>query len=102
MVGETTRRFCKSKIDMDEYQLLNHSNLGSVAGGCGRKLGLLGGSSCTHIDNLHQEVIDFVLHAPRREEQDAIDDAINRSLAILPDAISGRMEAAMLKLHTKA
>lgn len=51
--------------------------------------------------DLRQEVIDFVLHAPRREEQEAIDDAINRSLTILPDAIAGRMEAAMLKLHTK-
>jgi PTH1 family peptidyl-tRNA hydrolase len=47
-------------------------------------------------------VIDFVLHPPRRDEQDAIDDCLNRCLNILPDALGGRMEAAMLKLHTKA
>ena len=35
-------------------------------------------------------------------EQDAIDDCLNRCLNILPDALGGRMEAAMLKLHTKA
>jgi len=51
---------------------------------------------------LRQEVIDFVLHPPRREEQDAIDDCLNRCLNVLPDALGGRMEAAMLKLHTKA
>jgi len=50
---------------------------------------------------LRQEVADFVLHPPRREEQDAIDDVLNRSVAVLPDALAGRMEAAMMKLHTK-
>ena len=51
--------------------------------------------------NLRNEVADFVLHPPRAEEQNAIDDAISRSLAVLPDALGGRMEAALQKLHTK-
>ena len=50
---------------------------------------------------LNQQVIDFVLHPPRREEQSAIDAEIDRALALVPDCIAGRMEAAMLKLHTR-
>jgi len=48
-----------------------------------------------------QEVVDYVLHPPRAEEQTAIDDAIARSLAIWPLLSEGKTEAAMLKLHTK-
>ncbi len=51
--------------------------------------------------NLNQEVIDFVLHPPRRDERTAIDDEMARAMAILPDCVAGRMEAAMLKLHTR-
>ena len=51
---------------------------------------------------LNQQVIDFVLHPPRRDEQSAIDAEIDRALAIVPDCVAGRMEAAMLKLHTRA
>jgi peptidyl-tRNA hydrolase, PTH1 family len=48
-----------------------------------------------------QEVVDYVLHAPRSEEQAAIDDAIAKSLAVWPLLADGKTEAAMLKLHTK-
>jgi PTH1 family peptidyl-tRNA hydrolase len=48
-----------------------------------------------------QEVVDYVLHPPRAEEQAAIDDAITRSLEIWPLLVDGKTEAAMLKLHTK-
>jgi PTH1 family peptidyl-tRNA hydrolase len=48
-----------------------------------------------------QEVVDYVLHPPRGEEQSAIDDAIARSLEIWPLLADGKTEAAMLKLHTK-
>lgn len=48
-----------------------------------------------------QEVVDYVLHPPRREEQSAIDDAIAKSLEIWPLLSEGKTEAAMLKLHTK-
>ena len=48
-----------------------------------------------------QEVVDYVLHAPRAEEQAAIDEAIARSLEVWPLLAADRQEAAMLKLHTK-
>ena len=46
------------------------------------------------------EVIDYVLHAPRLEEQQAIDDAMARSLNVWPQMLADQMEAAMLALHT--
>ena len=49
-----------------------------------------------------REVIDYVLHAPGKDEQTAIDDAINRALNVWPQMVAGKMEEAMLKLHTKA
>ena len=48
-----------------------------------------------------QEVVDFVLHPPRAEEQPLIDDAIARSLAVWPLLVDDKHAAAMLKLHTK-
>jgi PTH1 family peptidyl-tRNA hydrolase len=48
-----------------------------------------------------QEVVDYVLHPARAEEQSLIDDAIARSLEVWPLLAEDRQEAAMLKLHTK-
>lgn len=48
-----------------------------------------------------QEVIDYVLHPPRVEEQPLIDDAIARSLEVWPLLAQDDYAAAMLKLHTK-
>jgi peptidyl-tRNA hydrolase, PTH1 family len=48
-----------------------------------------------------QEVVDFVLHPPRKEDRDLIDEAIDRSLAVFDSILDGKMEAAMHKLHTK-
>ena len=48
-----------------------------------------------------RDVIDYVLHAPRIEEQDEIDSALTRALAVWPQIIADETEAAMLKLHTK-
>lgn len=50
---------------------------------------------------LQQEVADFVLHAPRRDELTAIEDELRRSLVIAPDALAGHLEAAMHKLHSR-
>jgi PTH1 family peptidyl-tRNA hydrolase len=47
-----------------------------------------------------QEVADYVLHRPRLEEQQAIDDAIVRALAIWPSLETGDTERAMHLLHT--
>ena len=49
-----------------------------------------------------QEVVDYVLRPPRKEEADAIDEAIDRALAAWPDIAKGDMERAMLALHTRA
>ncbi len=48
-----------------------------------------------------QEVVDYVLHAPRAEEQRAIDDALSRAHDVWPLIAAGDMQAAMLRLHTK-
>ena len=48
-----------------------------------------------------REVVDYVLHAPRVEEQNEIDKALTRALDVWPQVIADEMEAAMLKLHTK-
>ncbi|MCG2584925.1 aminoacyl-tRNA hydrolase [Massilia sp. TS11] len=50
--------------------------------------------------NLNQPVADFVLHRPRKEEQPLIEQAIEKSLRVLPTAIDGKMEQAMMDLHT--
>ena len=49
---------------------------------------------------LQQAVVDFVLHRPRQEEQAVIDDAIARSLRIIPLLAEGQFELAMKELHT--
>jgi len=48
-----------------------------------------------------QEVVDFVLHPPRKEERELIDAAIDRSLAVFELILADDMAAAMHKLHTK-
>jgi PTH1 family peptidyl-tRNA hydrolase len=50
--------------------------------------------------NLQQDVVDFVLHRPRREEQSLINQAIEKSLAVIPLLCEGKFEAAMMQLHT--
>jgi PTH1 family peptidyl-tRNA hydrolase len=50
--------------------------------------------------NVQQEVVDFVLHRPRKEEQPLINDAIAKSLDVIPLLCDGKFEAAMMQLHT--
>jgi PTH1 family peptidyl-tRNA hydrolase len=50
---------------------------------------------------LQQDVADFVLHPPRREDQALIDDAVDRGEGIVALLAEGKFEAAMLKLHTR-
>ena len=49
---------------------------------------------------LQQAVADFVLHRPRKEEQNLINDAIDKSLSAIPLLCEGKFEAAMMQLHT--
>ncbi|VVE36793.1 aminoacyl-tRNA hydrolase [Pandoraea anhela] len=46
-----------------------------------------------------QQVADFVLKPPRKEEQGEIDDAMSRSLDIVDLVVKGEMEKAMMRLH---
>ncbi len=48
------------------------------------------------------EVINYVLKAPRREEQELIDRAIDRSLLAWPKLAAGDYEAAQRLLHPKS
>ena len=49
----------------------------------------------------HQPVADWVLQRPRRDEQDAIEMAIERSLAVWKFLAVGDTESAVKNLHTK-
>ena len=49
---------------------------------------------------VQQQVADYVLHRPRKEEQVLIDEAIEKSLRVLPLAIDGKFDAATMQLHT--
>lgn len=46
------------------------------------------------------EVSNYVLNAPRKEEQTLIDEAMQRAQEVAPLIIEGKLEAAMLKLHS--
>ena len=50
---------------------------------------------------VRDEVLDYVLCPPRSEERTLIEDAIERGLELWPLISESKMEAAMLKLHTK-
>ncbi|HJV87968.1 MAG TPA: aminoacyl-tRNA hydrolase [Noviherbaspirillum sp.] len=52
--------------------------------------------------NLQQQVVDFVLHRPRKEEQELINGALEKSLDVIPMLCEGKFEAAMMKLHSTA
>jgi PTH1 family peptidyl-tRNA hydrolase len=47
------------------------------------------------------EVIDYVLRKPPREQREAIDQTIERTLQSLDLLLAGEMERAMMKIHAK-
>jgi PTH1 family peptidyl-tRNA hydrolase len=47
------------------------------------------------------QVADYVLNKPSPEDRAAIENSIDKALDILPLAIAGDLQGAMLKLHTK-
>lgn len=47
------------------------------------------------------EVVNFVLKAPTKDEQAAIDDCVYESTKLIDLLLAGEFESAMLKLHTK-
>lgn len=46
------------------------------------------------------DVANYVLHDPRREERELIEEAMQRALDVSHLVIEGKAEAAMLKLHS--
>jgi len=50
--------------------------------------------------NLQQQVADFVLHRPRREEQVLIEECIEKALRIIPLTVEGKMDVATMQLHS--
>jgi PTH1 family peptidyl-tRNA hydrolase len=48
------------------------------------------------------DVANFVLKPPRKEEQEVIDVAIERALAVMPHFVKGEFERAMMQLHRSA
>ena len=48
-----------------------------------------------------QQVVDYVLKPPRRDQRVAMDAAIERGLATIPALVAGETERAMTALHTK-
>ncbi|WP_151448045.1 aminoacyl-tRNA hydrolase [Lacisediminimonas profundi] len=49
---------------------------------------------------LQQPVVDFVLHRPRKDEQEAIERAIDKSVDVVPLLCEGKFEAATMQLHS--
>ena len=52
-------------------------------------------------DMSRDEVVDYVLHRPDKDDKHAIEDAMRRATDAWPLIAEGDMDAAMLKLHTK-
>jgi PTH1 family peptidyl-tRNA hydrolase len=46
------------------------------------------------------QVVDYVLHRPSRDEREQIDAAIQRALDVMPLTVAGEFERAMHKLHS--
>jgi peptidyl-tRNA hydrolase, PTH1 family len=51
---------------------------------------------------LEQDVADFVLHVPRRDEEPLIEEAIARVDGVLELMVQGQFERAMMRLHTSS
>jgi peptidyl-tRNA hydrolase, PTH1 family len=50
--------------------------------------------------NSQQQVADFVLHRPRKEEQTLIEESIDKSLRIIDLCVEGKLDIATMQLHT--
>ena len=50
---------------------------------------------------LNEDVARFVLRKPPLSEQKLIEEAIDQSISVLPDIISGDYQTVMLKLHSE-
>lgn len=128
--GQAVGALCKFyQIQPDEI-LVAHDEMDLPAGGLKMKVGGAAGSNgvkdiVSHVgtrdfwrlrigvghprdmaaklggDMSREEVVDYVLHRPDKNDERAIEDAIQRANEAWPMIKEGDMEGAMLKLHTK-
>ena len=128
--GQAVGALCKFyQIQPDEI-LVAHDEMDLPAGGLKMKVGGAAGSNgvkdiVSHVgtrdfwrlrigvghprdmaaklggDMSRDEVVDYVLHRPDKNDERAIEDAIQRANEAWPMIKEGDMEGAMLKLHTK-
>jgi PTH1 family peptidyl-tRNA hydrolase len=47
------------------------------------------------------QVVDYVLHRPGKDEQQAIENSIDDALKVMPKIAAGEWEKAMHELHTR-
>lgn len=117
--GDCVRAFCSFYKILPEEILVVHDDLdlspGSVklktGGGHAGHNGLRDIIACLQTKDFHrlrigighpgnrELVVDYVLGKPKLEERNLIDEAILRSLNVLPLIISGDLGQAMQKLH---
>ncbi len=45
------------------------------------------------------QVVDYVLHRPGKDEQALIDEAVEKAMEVLPGLLQGRMEEGIMNLH---
>jgi len=50
---------------------------------------------------LKDQVVDYVLKNPSKNDKRAIDDAVISALNMMPDLLAGDLERAMQDLHSK-
>ena len=128
--GQAVGALCKFyQIQPDEI-LVAHDEMDLPAGGLKMKVGGAAGSNgvkdiVSHVgtrdfwrlrigighprdmaaklggDMTRDEVVDYVLHRPDKNDERAIEDAMQRANDAWPMIAEGDMEGAMLKLHTK-
>jgi PTH1 family peptidyl-tRNA hydrolase len=48
------------------------------------------------------EVVDYVLRKPSKEDRREIDNAVARALGVIPDVLEGKFELAMNALHVRS
>lgn len=47
-----------------------------------------------------RDVVDYVLHPPKKSERDLIDQSLQQAIQVLPLVMQGEMQKAMHKLHS--
>jgi PTH1 family peptidyl-tRNA hydrolase len=103
-LSTTSSICCRRSEDEVRWRIAGHNGLRDVAAQLGTpdfwrlRLGI-GHPRDSAIPQ--QDVADYVLAPPSRDDRAAIDDAITRGLDAWPALAAGDFERAMLLLHTR-